>query len=263
MGILNVTPDSFSDGGRYMGVDDAMRRARTMMEEGAAIIDVGGESTRPGARSVSVDEELERVVPVIAALVRELPVPVSIDTQKADVMRAAIAAGAGFINDVNALRGSGAVEAARQLGVPVCLMHMRGDPRTMQQAPEYTDVTQDVMAFLRDRIDACVRTGIPRDRLVIDPGFGFGKTLQHNIGLLRNLGRFRELHLPMLVGTSRKSMLGTMLGGVPPEGRVFGGIALTVLAVQRGARLIRTHDVRATVDALRALDAVGAAASVN
>jgi dihydropteroate synthase len=253
MGILNVTPDSFSDGGQFATLDAAVRHAREMVEQGAAIIDVGGESTRPGAAPVSVEQEIERVVPIIAALAPEIGVPISIDTQKPAVMRAAIAAGAGMINDVNALRAPGALEAARDLAVPVCLMHMRGEPRTMQRDPVYRDVVAEVLEFLEQRVAACVAAGIPRARLVVDPGFGFGKSLDHNLTLLRELKRFVALGVPVLVGTSRKSMLAAMLGGAPPEERVFGGIALSVLAVEHGASIIRTHDVRATADALKVL----------
>jgi len=255
MGILNVTPDSFSDGGEFLRGDAALDQARRMVQEGAAVIDVGGESTRPGAAPVGVDEELERVLPVIRTLAAELPVPVSVDTSKPEVMRAAVAAGAGLINDVMALRAPGALQAARDAGVPVCLMHMRGEPRTMQQEPVYGDVVAEVLEFLLERVEACVAAGIPRSRLLLDPGFGFGKTLEHNLQLLRGLERFRESGLPLLVGISRKSMLGTLLDK-PVGQRLAGSLAAAVLAVQRGAAIVRVHDVGPTVDALKIVQAV-------
>ncbi len=243
----------------FTSLDSAVQRAHRMVEEGAAIIDIGGESTRPGAMPVSVDEEIQRTAPVIAVLSKTLSVPISIDTQKPEVMRAGIDAGAGMVNDVFALRAPGALKVVRELDVPVCLMHMRGEPRTMQSDPVYSDVTREVLAFLRERLDACRDAGIAAERCLIDPGFGFGKTLDHNMQLLRDLSKFRSLGVPLVIGTSRKSMLGKILGGAPPEGRVFGGITMTVLAVQRGANLIRTHDVRATADALKVLEAAGSA----
>jgi dihydropteroate synthase len=255
MGILNVTPDSFSDGGRFFDLDTALKQARQMVRDGAAIIDVGGESTRPGAAPVKEKDELLRVIPVIKAIAAELPVPVSVDTSKPPVMRAAVAAGAGFINDVNALRAHGAVEAARDSGVPVCLMHMRGEPRTMQRNPVYRDVVGEVLEFLLQRVDACGAEGIPRSRLVLDPGFGFGKTLVHNLELLRKLDRFKQTDLPVLVGISRKSMIGALLDK-PVDQRLYGSLAATVLAVHAGAAIVRTHDVGPTVDALRVAAAV-------
>jgi len=249
MGILNVTPDSFSDGGRFTARDRALRHALAMAEEGAAIIDVGGESTRPGARPVGVQEELDRVIPIIEALHRECPLPISVDTSKAQVMTAAVAAGAGLINDVRALRGEGALEAAAAAGVPVCLMHMQGEPRTMQQAPRYDDVVAEVKAFFQARMAACAQAGIDPDRLILDPGFGFGKTLAHNLALLRHLEAFLDLGRPLLVGISRKSMLG-QLTGREVDGRLAAGLAAAVLAVERGARILRVHDVAATVDAI-------------
>lgn len=255
MGILNVTPDSFSDGGRFVRRDAAIRQALAMQAEGAGIIDVGGESTRPGAAGVSLEEELERVVPVIEALAAELDVPVSVDTSKPEVMREAVEAGAGMINDVNALRADGALEAAFVTGVPVCLMHMQGKPRTMQQAPHYGDVVAEVMAFLGDRAAHCLAAGIPKEKILLDPGFGFGKSLEHNLELLRNLRSFRELGYPLLVGISRKSMLGMLTGRDVGE-RLAAGIAAAVLAVERGAAIVRVHDVATTVDAIRITTAV-------
>jgi dihydropteroate synthase len=257
MGVLNVTPDSFSDGGLHATVDGAVARAKEMIAEGASIIDVGGESTRPGAPPVDEGEELARVVPVIER-VHALGAIVSIDTMKPGVMRAACAAGAELINDVMALRAPGALEAARDTGAAVCLMHMQGEPRTMQQAPAYLDVVEDVSAFLRERVQACVAAGIARERIVVDPGFGFGKTLDHNVALLGGIDVIAELGLPVLVGVSRKSMLGT-LTGQPLADRLAAGLAAAALAVWQGARIVRTHDVRATIDALKVTAAVAAA----
>ncbi len=255
MGVLNVTPDSFSDGGRFVARDAALAQARRMIEEGAAMIDVGGESTRPGAPPVSVQEELDRVIPVIESVARELPVPISIDTVKPEVMRAAVAAGAGFINDVLALRAEGAVKVAAELNVPVCLMHMQGEPRTMQDDPRYADVVAEVRHFLNERLNACVRAGIPRVRLVVDPGFGFGKTLAHNLELLRGLRAFNALGVPVLAGLSRKSLIGKALG-LPVERRLHASVALALMAVQNGARIVRVHDVGPTVEAIRMWEAV-------
>ena len=255
MGILNITPDSFSDGGVFLSPDKAIDQALRMAQEGAAIIDVGGESTRPGARPVSVREEMERVLPVVEALHARLPLPISIDTSKPEVMRAAVAAGAGLINDVRALREPGALETAAQLGVPVCLMHMRGEPRTMQDKPEYADVVGEVRDFLKERLDACMSAGIPASRLVVDPGFGFGKTLEHNIELLRGLKKLQSLGVPVLAGLSRKSMIGKALG-LPVEQRLHASVALAVMAAQQGARIVRVHDVGPTVEALRMWAAV-------
>ncbi|MDO9371571.1 MAG: dihydropteroate synthase [Gammaproteobacteria bacterium] len=259
MGILNITPDSFSDGGNFLSVSAAVQRARTMAGEGAAIIDVGGESTRPGATPVSVQEELDRVLPVIEAIRAELPVVISIDTSKPEVMRAAVEAGASFINDVFALRAEGALQAAveinRRYSVLVCLMHMQGMPRTMQQQPHYDDVVGEVRNFLGERAQQCVTAGIPRERLLIDPGFGFGKSLAHNLTLLKHLDMFAGMNLPLLVGLSRKSMIGALLGNEVGE-RLYGSIALATIAVLKGALLVRTHDVRATVDAVKMAAAV-------
>lgn len=255
MGILNVTPDSFSDGGRYNAVDAALDHARQVVDEGAAIIDVGGESTRPGARAVTEQEELDRVIPVIETIASELDVPVSVDTSKPGVMREAVAAGAGMINDVCGLRQTDALEMAASLGVPVCLMHMQGEPRTMQQNPDYREVVGDVMAFLADRIEACSNAGISRNRILVDPGFGFGKTLEHNLTLLKHLDRFEALDVPLLVGISRKSMIGAVLDA-PLEERLFGSVAAATLAAWLGAKVIRVHDVKATVDAVRMVSAL-------
>jgi dihydropteroate synthase len=249
MGILNVTPNSFSDGGRYDDHTAALTQARRMVADGAAIIDVGGESTRPGAAPVSLQEELDRVVPVIEAITRELDVLVSVDTMKPEVMRAAVTAGAGLINDVLALQAPGALEAAAATGAAVCLMHMQGTPRTMQQDPHYDDVVREVGDFLGKRADACRLTGIASDRIALDPGFGFGKTLVHNLQLLRGLPALAG-GFPLLVGLSRKSMLGKITGR-PVEQRLAGSIALAALAVAGGARIVRCHDVAETVDAVR------------
>ena len=258
MGILNVTADSFSDGGAFLTRQAALRRAREMVAEGAAIIDVGGESTRPGATAVDEQQELDRVVPVIEAIRAELPVVISVDTSKPAVMRAAVAAGARLINDVRALRVDGALAAAVELAVPVCLMHMQGEPRTMQVAPHYGDVVSEVLSFLHERLAACERAGIGRDRLLIDPGFGFGKTLAHNLSLMKHLQRFVALGVPVLVGASRKSLIGAVLE-VPVEQRVYGSIALAALAVAEGAAVIRAHEVAATVHAVKMAAAVRAA----
>ncbi|MBI3570264.1 MAG: dihydropteroate synthase [Gammaproteobacteria bacterium] len=255
MGILNITPDSFSDGGVFLSPEKAIAQALRMTEAGADIIDIGGESTRPGARPVSAQEEIDRVLPVVEALHKKTPLPISIDTSKPEVMRAAVKAGAGFINDVRALREAGALEAAAQLGAPVCLMHMLGAPRSMQDDPRYADVVGEVRDFLKERLDACMNAGIPAQRLVIDPGFGFGKTLEHNIELLRGLKKLQSLGPPVLVGLSRKSMIGKALG-LPVEQRVHASVALAMMAVQQGARIVRVHDVGPTVEALRMWAAV-------
>jgi len=261
MGVLNVTPDSFSDGGDFFSVEAAVERALAMEAEGAAIIDIGGESTRPGAAPVAVEEEIRRVVPVIEALQPLLGVPVSIDTQKPEVMRAAVAAGAGLINDVNALRIPGALEAALECRVPVCLMHMQGEPRSMQANPQYADVVGEVRAFLHERVTVCEQAGIDAQRILLDPGFGFGKSVQHNLQLLARLDSIAGLGLPLVVGLSRKSMIGKLLG-LEVGQRLPASIALAVLAVERGATLVRSHDVAATWQALQmnvALSSVPAA----
>jgi len=255
MGILNITPDSFSDGGQFMSPGIAVQRAKEMVGQGAAIIDVGGESTRPGAPQVSIEEELARVIPVIEALRNDLTVPISIDTSKPEVMREAVRAGAGMINDVRALREKGALQTAVELDVPVCLMHMQGEPRTMQHSPHYGDVVAEVKSFLKDRIKTCIESGISRDRLLIDPGFGFGKSLEHNLRLLQGLNEFRDLNIPLLAGFSRKSMIGQILD-VPVQERLYGSIALATLALWQGANLVRVHDVRATRDAIGIINAI-------
>lgn len=249
MGVLNVTPDSFSDGGRYLDIDAAIARARAMVGEGAAIIDVGGESTRPGAEPVSEQDEIARVVPVIERLSRELDCVISIDTLKPAVMDAACIAGAHMINDVNALRAPGALEVACRHDAAVCLMHMKGEPRTMQEAPQYADVVSEVRDFLAERIKACLAAGISPQRLVIDPGIGFGKTLSHNLELLANLHQFDSLNFPMLIGVSRKSMFKALLD-VSVDQRLNGALSAAAIAVWQGAVIVRAHDVRATAEAM-------------
>lgn len=256
MGVVNVTPDSFADGGRYSSVAAAVQHGCRLAAEGAAILDVGGESTRPGAEPVSEQQELDRVMPVIEGLRRETDIPISVDTSKPGVMRGAVSAGATMINDVYALRESEALEAVAQLGTPVCLMHMQGEPRTMQAKPSYDDVVAEVVAFLRARADAAVVAGVSRDAVIVDPGFGFGKTVAHNLALLRGLGEIVALGYPVLAGLSRKSMLGKLTGR-PVGQRLAGSISLGVLAVQHGASILRVHDVAPTVDALRVLTAFG------
>lgn len=258
MGILNVTPDSFSDGGRFASRDDALRQADTMRDDGAAIIDVGGESTRPGAADVSEQEELDRVIPVIEALRDESDVAISIDTSKPGVMRAAVAAGAVMINDVRALRLPGALQAAAELQVPVCLMHMAGEPGTMQQEPRYDDVVAEVAAFLEERIEACVGAGIEQDLLVVDPGFGFGKRRDHNVELLANLRQLAVRGRPVLVGISRKTTLGELTDRAVDD-RKAASVAAAAIAVLHGAAIVRAHDVRETVDALKVVQAVARA----
>ncbi len=258
MGILNVTPDSFSDGGRYNRTDAALRHAEQMLEAGAAIIDVGGESTRPGAPPVSAEEELQRVAPVVEQLVCRLDALVSVDTSSPALMREAALLGAGMINDVRSLSRDGALQAAAQGNLAVCLMHMQGEPQTMQDSPQYDDVTTAVRTFLADRVAACEAAGIARERLLIDPGFGFAKTLAHNLSLFRHMQALHDLHLPLLVGVSRKSMIGKVLGREVDQ-RLAGSLALAALAVQQGAHILRVHDVAETVDVLRMLEAVAEA----
>jgi dihydropteroate synthase len=255
MGVLNVTPDSFSDGGRFRDRDAALAQARRMIAEGAAIIDIGGESTRPGASAAGIDEELSRVVPVVEALRRESPVFISVDTSKAAVMRAACAVGADIINDVRALSEPDALVAAAETGAGICLMHMRGEPRTMQDAPQYDDVVTEVGEFLAQRISMCREAGIDLARLAVDPGFGFGKRAPHNLALLKNLAVLQELGAPIAVGLSRKSMLAALTGRAVDD-RVAGSVALAAIAVLNGARIVRAHDVAATVDAVRVAAAV-------
>ena len=254
MGVLNLTPDSFSGDG-LLDPQAACERALALQAAGAAVIDIGGESTRPGAKRVVVAEELRRVVPVIERLASRLAVPISIDTRHAEVMRAAVQAGAGLINDIAALREPGALDAAAALGVPVILMHMLGEPGTMQQAPRYDDVVGEVVEFLDQRMVACRRAGIADDHVLLDPGFGFGKTVAHNLALLRDLPRFARFRRPLVVGLSRKSLIGAITGA-PVADRLGGSIALAVLAAERGARLLRAHDVECTVQALSMLNAV-------
>ena len=258
MGIVNVTPDSFSDGGHHLDSGAALAHARQLIEEGADLLDIGGESTRPGAAPVDEQEELDRVLPVLEGL-RDVLVPVSVDTRKPEVMRAALAAGASMVNDISALQGEGTLAAVAASDAAVCLMHMKGDPENMQFEPNYQDVMSEVMTFLRMRIATVQAAGIARERIVIDPGFGFGKTLAHNMALLRGLEAFSSLGVPVLAGLSRKSMLGA-LTGQPVEQRLAASVAAALLAVQRGAKIVRVHDVRATVDALKVWHAVNAAA---
>lgn len=254
MGIVNVTPDSFSDGGRFLGTQQALEHARMLVEEGADILDIGGESSRPGAEPVGLDEELRRVMPVLEQ-VGEMPVPISVDTGKPEVMRRAIAAGAAMVNDINALREPGALEAVAQSQAAVCLMHMQGEPRSMQQDPQYHDVVAEVRAFLAQRIAAAQQAGIARERIVIDPGFGFGKNTVHNLGLLRGLSGIAGLGQPVLVGLSRKSLF-AKITGKPVADRVCASVAAALLAVERGAAVVRVHDVAATRDALLVLNAI-------
>lgn len=249
MGILNVTPDSFSDGGKFNTVEGACERALLMVQSGADLIDVGGESTRPGAPAVSEQEELDRVIPVIEALRKQTDVIISVDTSKPAVMSAAVAAGAGLINDVRALQLEGAMEAAAACKVPVCLMHMQGEPDSMQSSPHYSNVVEEVKAFLTQRVKACHDAGIDENQILLDPGFGFGKTIDHNFSLLRNLPALAALGFPLLVGMSRKSMIGELLAREVDQ-RLAGSIALASIAAQSGAEIIRVHDVQETADAL-------------
>lgn len=258
MGIVNVTPDSFSDGGAHDTLEAAVAHGLRLAAEGADLLDVGGESTRPGAGEVALEEELRRTIPVIERLARETSLPISIDTSKPEVMRAAVDAGAGLINDVYALRRDGALDMAASLGVPVVLMHMLGEPRSMQHEPVYEDVVAQVHRFLAERIFAAEMAGIDKKRIVIDPGFGFGKTLQHNLILLAQLERYAELGVPLLAGLSRKRSIGELTGRDQPRERVAGSVAAHLIAAQRGARLLRVHDVAATVDALKVWEAVAA-----
>lgn len=259
VGIVNVTPDSFSGDGLAQSPEAAVVHGLKLVGEGADALDVGGESTRPGAAEIPIEEELRRVIPVIEGLARACALPIFVDTSKPEVMRAAVAAGAGAINDVYALRRDGALDAVAQLKVPVCLMHMQGDPRTMQDDPRYDDVVGEVHQFLVQRIFACEMSGIAKKKIVVDPGFGFGKTLDHNLALLRQLGRFTDLGVPVLAGLSRKGMIGTLTGQAQGR-RVHGSVAAALIAAQHGAKLLRVHDVAATVDALKVWNAVAAQA---
>ena len=255
MGILNATPDSFSDGGRYSRLDAALRHAQGMVAAGATLIDVGGESTRPGARPVSPAEEVDRVAPVVELIARELDVIISVDTSTPEVIVESARLGAGLINDVRSLRRPGALEAAAATGLPVCLMHMLGEPGDMQDNPHYQDLVGEVSAFLADRMERCEAAGIPRERVILDPGFGFAKTLEHNLSLFRHMEALHALGRPLLVGVSRKSMIGAVLGR-PVDERLIGGLALAALAMTKGARILRVHDVAETADVVRMIAAV-------
>lgn len=255
MGVLNVTPDSFSDGGECFNINDAIANAKQMIAQGVDIIDVGGESTRPGAKAVSEADEISRVIPVIKALADEVDIPISIDTSKPQVMKLAVEAGASIVNDVNALQADGAIEIVASLQVDVCLMHMQGSPRTMQKNPEYISVVDDIHQFFQQRIDACIKAGILKDSIILDPGFGFGKTLEHNLEILRRFDEFKCFGLRLLAGLSRKSMIGTLLNDRDVKGRVIGSVTGAIIAVQNGANIVRVHDVLETKDALSILQA--------
>lgn len=258
MGILNVTPDSFSDGGSYQSIDRALQQAESMLRAGATLIDVGGESTRPGALDVSVQQELDRVAPIVERISRELDVVISVDTSTPEVMAESARLGAGLINDVRSLQRSGALETALRTGLPVCLMHMRGEPRTMQQTPVYSDVTGEVLTFLAERIAVCEQSGITRERLLVDPGFGFAKNLNHNLSLFKHMEKLHVLGLPLLVGVSRKSMIGQVLDRTVDQ-RLFGSLALAAWSLAKGAHIVRVHDVTETVEVVRMIAAVESA----
>lgn len=262
MGILNVTPDSFSDGGKHNALVDALTHTNEMVNAGATIIDVGGESTRPGADEVSVEEELERVIPVIDAIAQRFEVWISVDTSKADVIREAARVGAHIINDVRSLSEPGALEAAAATALPVCLMHMQGEPRTMQQAPVYENILSEVDTYFAQQIARCEAVGIKKERLILDPGFGFGKNLSHNYELLAHLGDFHHFGLPLLVGMSRKSMIGQLLN-VGPSQRLTGSLSCAVIAAMQGAQIIRAHDVKETAEAMRVVEATRRAKGVS
>lgn len=255
MGIVNVTPDSFSDGGKFASTDLAVEHALQLIAEGADILDIGGESTRPGAVPVSLDDELGRVIPVINALSKQVSVPISIDTYKPEVMRQAIMAGAAIVNDVRALQEPGALEVVAKSDAGVCLMHMQGNPQTMQSDPSYENVVTEVERFLSERLQAAIAVGINKERIVLDPGFGFGKSTVHNIALIQNLDKLMELGRPLLVGLSRKSVLGAIAGGDEQQ-RLHAGLAAAVITAMKGAKILRVHDVRATVDALKVVTAI-------
>lgn len=256
MGILNLTPDSFSDGGLFLKKNNALKHVTQMINDGAQIIDVGGESTRPGASDVSVDEECQRVIPVIEAIREISDIPISIDTSKTEVMQQATSSGASMINDVNALRADGTVELAAELNVPVCIMHMQGSPRTMQHTPLYKNVLQEVKAFLEERIDICLKAGIKRSNIIIDPGFGFGKTLEHNFSLFKHLDEFETVGCPLLIGVSRKSMIGAILDNAPADERLNGSVVLATLGAWNNANILRVHDVKETAEVLKLCKAV-------
>lgn len=256
MGVVNVTPDSFSDGGKFLSPDAALAHARRLADEGADILDIGGESTRPGAAPVSADEELQRVIPVLEAVTREIDLPVSVDTSKPEVMRAAARAGAAMLNDVMGLRAPESLEAVAESGLPVCIMHMQGEPGTMQKNPDYYDVVNDICNFFSERVEACQTAGIEPSRIILDPGFGFGKMLEHNLELIRRFEDFHKLGFPLLVGVSRKTMLGAITGRERPSERVAASVAAAVVLAQRGARIIRVHDVAETVDAMKVWQSV-------
>ncbi|WP_339721570.1 dihydropteroate synthase [uncultured Paraglaciecola sp.] len=262
MGILNVTPDSFSDGGAFNMLENGMTQTALMLKEGADIIDIGGESTRPGAQDVSVQQELDRVIPVIEAISQRFDTLISIDTSKAQVMTAAVDAGARLINDVRALQETGALEAAVTAKVPVCLMHMQGQPRVMQQNPHYEDVVKEVMAFLQQRISICINAGMAIEQIIVDPGFGFGKSLEHNYQMLANFEVFQQLGVPVLAGMSRKSMIGNLLQRDIGQ-RLAGNVAVATIAAQKGAQIIRVHDVKETVDAVKVVNIINAYRSSN
>ena len=256
MGILNITPDSFSDGGKHDSLDTALYHTKKMIKEGATIIDIGGESTRPNAPDVSLNEELDRVIPVIEKLKTELDVFISVDTSKGGGMKAAIQLGADMINDVRALQEEDALQACVNSDVPICLMHMQGQPRTMQRQPKYDDVFTDIQHFFQQRITICGNEGIKRNRLILDPGFGFGKTLEHNVQLLSKLENFTSFDLPLLVGISRKTMIGALLDDAPVDQRLHGSVSAAVIAAMKGASIIRVHDVKATANAMKIVRAV-------
>ncbi|QUT02151.1 dihydropteroate synthase [Proteus terrae] len=262
MGILNVTPDSFSDGGTHNSLNDAVNHAAKLIAEGASIIDIGGESTRPGASDVSIDEELQRVVPVVEAIRQRFDVWISVDTSKAQVITESANAGASIINDIRSLQEPGALEAAVKTGLPVCIMHMQGDPKTMQQSPHYENVVMDVDRFLQENIQRFVDAGIEKNQIILDPGFGFGKNLEHNYQLLAHLSELHHFGLPILAGMSRKSMVGQLLN-VPPQERVAGSVACAVIAAMQGAQIIRVHDVKETIDAMKVVQATLSAKENN
>lgn len=256
MGVLNITPDSFSDGGQYLTIDKAISRAQLMIDQGADMIDIGGESSRPDASQVSIDEEAGRVIPVIEALSKLINVPISIDTSKAKIMQLAIEAGASMINDVRALHSKSSLEIVASTAKDVCLMHMQGDPKTMQNNPIYTDVIDEIKHFFEQRIEACINAGISQNKIILDPGFGFGKTLNHNLEILRRLDEFKSFGLRILVGISRKSMIGSMLNNRNTDGRTIGSVTTAIIAFQNGANIVRVHDILETKDAFKVLQSV-------